>query len=178
MTTGALLPTTSGPTITTTSTFDRSIYFKLMNNEPLYTEINIPLPPLPSTLPAQTPYAPSNHFTSVSPPERGHDRCRARSLSSFSPFRTRSSSRTSDETARRSEERPRIKKEIVKNCEVAAAMNLSHQNKRSHSKTIDALAVVPAVLVLSAELFTPGTGVAKEGERKDSGIGRWEDGIR
>lgn len=59
-------------------------------------------------------------------------------------------------------------------------MNLRHQSKRSRSGTIDALAVVPAVLVLSAELFTPeeenGRG-GREG-RKDSGVGRWEDGIR
>lgn len=55
-------------------------------------------------------------------------------------------------------------------------MDLRHQSKKGRSSgTIDALAVVPAVLVLSAELFTPGE---KEGRRKDSGVGRWEDGIR
>jgi hypothetical protein len=36
-------------------------------------------------------------------------------------------------------------------------MDLSHQS-RGRRGTIDALAVVPAVLVLSAELFTPGVG--------------------
>jgi hypothetical protein len=60
----------------------------------------------------------------------------------------------------------------VTNREVAAAMNLSHQKKRSRSGTIGALAVVPAVLVLSAELFTPGTGGAEAERRKDSGVGR------
>lgn len=38
--------------------------------------------------------------------------------------------------------------------------NLSHRKKRAG--TVDALAVIPAVLVLSAELFTPG-----EEDRKD-----------
>lgn len=55
-------------------------------------------------------------------------------------------------------------------------MNLNHQNKRNRSGTIDALAVVPAVLVLSAELFTPGQG--DEGRKRDGEVGRWEDGIR
>jgi hypothetical protein len=57
-------------------------------------------------------------------------------------------------------------------------MDLRHQSKRSRSGTIHALAVVPAVLVLSAELFTPGAGGAQGAKRKDSGVGRWEDGIR
>lgn len=53
-------------------------------------------------------------------------------------------------------------------------MNLSHQSKRTRSGTIDALAVVPAVLVLSAELFTPGQ--EKDSRRRKAN--RWEDGIR
>lgn len=58
-------------------------------------------------------------------------------------------------------------------------MDLRHQGKkRSRNGTIDALAVVPAVLVLSAELFTPGDGKNEGSRRKDSGVGRWEDGIR
>lgn len=57
-------------------------------------------------------------------------------------------------------------------------MNLRHHSKRGRSGTIDALAVVPAVLVLSAELFTPGGEEVGEGRRKDSGVGRWEEGIR
>jgi hypothetical protein len=40
-------------------------------------------------------------------------------------------------------------------------MNLAHPSKRGRSCTIDALAVVPAVLVLSAELFTPGTNAGR-----------------
>lgn len=57
----------------------------------------------------------------------------------------------------------------MKSKDVAAAMNLS-RGKRSG--TVDALAVVPAVLVLSAELFTPGQG---QGKKKDEG--KWEDGM-
>ena len=59
-------------------------------------------------------------------------------------------------------------------------MDLKHQNKKvGRNGVIDALAVVPAVLVLSAELFTPGSEEqAKGGRRKDSGVGKWEDGIR
>lgn len=66
-------------------------------------------------------------------------------------------------------------------------MDLKHQNKKGRRGTIDALAVVPAVLVLSAELFTPGSGQGEgegaggkegRGRRKDSGVGRWEDGLR
>lgn len=136
------------------------------DKSPLYTEINIPLPTmaLPSTKPHQAQQ-------SLSPPPKS--RSRAVSLSSLSPFRRRSSSIGS--SGRASEEWPRIKKE-VKNREVAAAMNLNHQSKRGRSGTIDALAVVPAVLVLSAELFTPGQ--SSPGRRNGSGVGRWEDGIR
>lgn len=130
---------------------------------PLYTEINIPLPAVP------TP--PKQAQASLSPPPKS--RSRAVSLSSLSPFHRKSSSISS--TDRASEEWPRIKKE-VKNKEIAAMMNLNHQSKRTRSGTIDALAVVPAVLVLSAELFTPGQ--ESVGKRKSSGVGRWEDGIR
>lgn len=136
------------------------------DGSPLYTEINIPLPAVPA--PSKQTHSSQQ---SLSPPAKS--RSRAVSLSSLSPFRRRSSSIST--SGRASEEWPRIKKE-VKNREVAAAMNLSHQNKRTRSGTIDALAVVPAVLVLSAELFTPGASNA--GSRKDSGVGRWEDGIR
>jgi hypothetical protein len=51
-------------------------------------------------------------------------------------------------------------------------MDLGHQSKRGRSSTIDALAVVPAVLVLSAELFTPGA----EGRGKKRG-GMMEGGM-
>lgn len=154
-----------------TSSFDRSSYFKQLSNEPLYTEINIPLPSIALGCPAQTPAA-------SSPLKGCHSRSRARSFSSFSPFRTHSSGRTSDESARRSEDWPCMRKEIVKNRKAAAAMNLSHGNKNGRNGTIDALAIVPALLVLSAELFTPRTGDAKEELRKDSGVGRWENRIR
>ena len=60
-------------------------------------------------------------------------------------------------------------------------MDLNHQSKRNRSGTIDALAVVPTLLVLGAELFTPGSGDVEgrgKGGRKDSGVGRWEDAVR
>lgn len=118
-------------------------------DEPLYTEINIPLPPLPKpkAQPALTGKRPKSH-----------------SISSFRPFHRRRSS--SESTRKSGEEWPRIKKE-VKSREVAAAMNLGWKHHRSG--TIDALAVVPAVLVLSAELFTPGTAKSKSG--------KWEEGM-
>ncbi|KAJ4299200.1 hypothetical protein N0V90_004444 [Kalmusia sp. IMI 367209] len=120
-------------------------------DEPLYTEINIPLPtlPKPKAIPALTKVRPKSHSTS-----------------SFRPFHRRGSS--SDSTRKSGEEWPRIKKE-VKSKEVAAAMNLTGRHHRSG--TIDALAVVPAVLVLSAELFTPGEGKKRRDE------GKWEDGM-
>ncbi|KAF1931178.1 uncharacterized protein M421DRAFT_341534 [Didymella exigua CBS 183.55] len=136
------------------------------NESPLYTEINIPLPAVPA--PPKQYQQPQQ---SLSPPPRS--RSRAVSLSPLSPFRYRSSSISSSGKA--SEEWPRIKKE-VKNKEVAAAMNLSYRSKRTRSGTIDALAVVPAVLILSAELFMPGQ--SNDGRRKDNGVGRLGDGIR
>ncbi|KAF2133852.1 hypothetical protein P153DRAFT_372404 [Dothidotthia symphoricarpi CBS 119687] len=148
-------------------------------DEPLYTEINIPLPHIrsPPPKPISTPFSPPPS-ASLSPPPRG--RSRSTTLSSLSPFRRSSSStvRTSDEQSRHSEEWPRIRKDIVKSREIAAAMNLGHRNKRTRSGTIDALAVVPAVLILSAELFTPGQDDQEQKSRKDSGVGRWGDGIR
>ncbi|KAF2998279.1 hypothetical protein E8E13_006936 [Curvularia kusanoi] len=135
--------------------------------DPLYTEINIPLPAVPAP--------PKESNKTLSPPPKS--RSRAVSLSSLSPFHRRSSSVSSSvsSSGRSSEEWPRIKKE-VKNKEVAAMMNLNHQSKRNRSGTIDALAVVPAVLVLSAELFTPGQ--ENDARRKGRGVSRWEDGIR
>jgi len=63
-------------------------------------------------------------------------------------------------------------------------MDLGHQSKRGRSSTVDALAVVPAVLVLSAELFTPGEEKEEKEERgrkssaSVSGWGRWGGGLR
>ncbi|KAF2439545.1 hypothetical protein P171DRAFT_490240 [Karstenula rhodostoma CBS 690.94] len=114
--------------------------------KPLYTEINIPLPPLPK------------------PKALAGKRPKSHSISSFRPFHGRGSS--SDSTRKSGEEWPRIKKE-VKSSEVAVAMNLAGKHHRSG--VIDALAVVPAVLVLSAELFTPGA--------EKSRVGKWEDGM-
>jgi hypothetical protein len=128
--------------------------------EPLYTEINIPLPRLPK-------HKRADSIMSISRP-------RAHSLHhSFRAFHRRGSS--SDTTASKrsaagDEPWPRIKKE-VKSKEVATAMNIRKGHRRS--STIDALAVVPAVLVLSAELFTPGEGRKTKGR----GEGKWEDGM-
>ncbi|KAF1972694.1 hypothetical protein BU23DRAFT_599463 [Bimuria novae-zelandiae CBS 107.79] len=116
--------------------------------EPLYTEINIPLPVIPK------------------PKVDTGKRQKSHSISTFKPFHHRGSS--SDSTRKSGEEWPRIKKEL-KSREVAAAMNLAGKHRRS--ATIDALAVVPAVLVLSAELFTPGE------RQKRKGCGKWEDGM-
>ncbi|KAL5404555.1 hypothetical protein PMIN06_005989 [Paraphaeosphaeria minitans] len=118
-------------------------------DEPLYTEINIPLPSISK---------PKAH------PHLAGKRAKSHSISSFRPFHRRASS--SESPRKSGEEWPRIKKEI-KSREVAAAMNLAGRHPRSG--TIDALAVVPAVLVLSAELFTPGIAKSKSG--------RWEEGM-
>lgn len=148
--------------------------------EPLYTEINIPLPRIksPPPKPASTPMSQPPPSTSLSHLPQG--RSRSSTLSSLSRFRRSSSStaRSSEEGSRNSEEWPRVRRSIVKSKEIAAAMNLEHMNKRTRSGTVDALAVVPAVLMLSAELFTPGQDAQGQKGRKDSGVGRWEDGIR
>ncbi|KAH7551788.1 hypothetical protein BM1_09422 [Bipolaris maydis] len=186
----------SSSTTTTTATILDPV-FQIQYDTPLYTEINIPLPRLP---PPRNPARKTGNITSPPPspstaaataaaaqdaPPRG----RSKTLSSLSCFRTRHSSSTSSSqtppspsisssaTQRQSDDTPRTRprKETIKSREINALMDLRHQSKKGPSGTIDALAVVPAVLVLSAELFTPGE---KGGKRKDSGVGRWEDGIR
>ncbi|KAH4932412.1 hypothetical protein HBI30_178270 [Parastagonospora nodorum] len=155
----------------TFSTFDSdaTIYHVMSSNgdeEPLYTEINIPLPRLPS--PPQTPTNPPPGVSAITT-----NRSRSRSLSAFSlsPFRSRSSSTST--TATTTPERL-VKPSILRSREVAAAMDLEQKGRRGRSSTIDALAVVPAVLVLSAELFTPG-GEKSCGRR--GGRGRKGEGL-
>ena len=156
--------------------------FSLHYDGPLYTEINIPLPHVRMNATQDA----AQTTSSALPSEVAADKTRPRSrtLSSLSSWRNRRSSSSSStytpslSSPKESEEWPRIRKDVVKSREVNAMMDLRHQSKRGRSGTVDALAVVPAVLVLSAELFTPGTGDAKEGRRKDSGVGKWEDGIR
>ena len=157
--------------------------FSLHYDGPLYTEINIPLPHVAIS---STQNAAQTTSSSMPPSEVATDKTRPRSrtLSSLSSWRHRRSSSSSStyapslSSAKESEEWPRVRKDVVKSREVNAMMDLRQQGRKGRSGTIDALAVVPAVLVLSAELFTPGMGDVKEGRRKDSGVGRWEDGIR
>ncbi|KNG51683.1 hypothetical protein TW65_01080 [Stemphylium lycopersici] len=169
--------------------------FSVQYEGPLYTEINIPLPHIPTPAPNSDVSQISSTTTAAAAVAAGATslvekaRGRSRTLSSLSPFRHRRSSSsstsslqsptspTSPKSQRHSEDWPNIRREIVRSKEVSAMMDLRHQNKRGRNGTIDALAVVPAVLVLSAELFTPGEEGA-EGARKDSGVGRWEEGIR
>ncbi|KAI8930882.1 hypothetical protein NX059_011899 [Plenodomus lindquistii] len=145
-------------------------------DSPLYTEINIPLPRLPAPEVSGLHNTTSTSAHAQTSSQAPTSRCRSRTLSSLSPFHRH---RSSSETSKDAEEWPRIRKDIVKSKETHAMMDLAHHSKKGRRGTIDALAVVPAVLVLSAELFTPGTGdVKEERKRKDSGVGRWEDGIR
>ncbi|CBY01222.1 hypothetical protein IAQ61_003036 [Plenodomus lingam] len=162
-------------------------------DSPLYTEINIPLPRLPTphalqssnntSTQSQSHYKPQQQSQSQPQPHRS--RPRSRTLSSLSPFRRPLTSPSppaagSGAPATATEEQwPRIRKEVVKSKEIHAMMDLTHHGKKkSRRGTIDALAVVPAVLVLSAELFTPGDG---QGEGRSAGrggaVGRWRDGI-
>ncbi|CAO2650137.1 Nn.00g014290.m01.CDS01 [Neocucurbitaria sp. VM-36] len=185
-------PTTTSPqhNLDAAVVITPEIEFELKYEEPLYTEINIPLPKLARLKPSNPSHT-SRHSsdtsstsappTSLSPPPKS--RARSRTLSSLSPFRRPSSLSSSTPPSSLAkepdEEWPRIRKDVVKSREVHAMMDLAHASKRGRRGTIDALAVVPAVLVLSAELFTPGSEEGgREGKRKDSGVGRWEEGIR
>jgi hypothetical protein len=138
--------------------------------EPLYTEINIPLPRLaspvspPSTLPPALP--PTNTCSDLASPssdvhngqqERSRPRSRARSLSLFRP-RSLSLSNFSISPRPTSLDQAR---QSTSSSSSSTSLILSHQSKRGRSGTVDALAVVPAVLMLRAELFTP--GVHREG---------------
>ncbi|KAG9185399.1 hypothetical protein G6011_07943 [Alternaria panax] len=196
----APIPSTVDIATTATTTSSSELFFSVQYEGPLYTEINIPLPHIAApqtTSNASSPRLSTSNASSTLTTATEKQRGRSRTLSSLSPFRHRSSSSASASATNSpsspasptsptsgggsSEEWPRIRRDIVKSREVNAMMNLRHQNKRGRSGTIDALAVVPAVLVLSAELFTPGEeeeGGEGRGGRKDSGVGRWEDGIR
>jgi len=106
------------------------------SGEPLYTEIRIPLPRI-----VQPPSS-----TSRSPPT-STSRSRAQTLaSSFSPFHRRRSSS------------PSVKKDLEKEKEKrisTGSMMKDLVNRKKMPGSVDALVVLPAVLVLSAELFTP-----------------------
>ncbi|CAI6342407.1 unnamed protein product [Periconia digitata] len=149
------------PIITSTQTQDEYMYppftindLKRDPKEPLFTEINIPLPSLPKKGPST--YA--------------HLRTRAHSLQSLRPFHRRGSSSDSS-TSKSSASRVAQEPSSVKSREVAAAMDLGKRHRRS--RTIDALAVVPAVLVLRAELFTP----VSKSSKLSRGEVKWEDGM-
>ncbi|OCK79154.1 hypothetical protein K432DRAFT_75929 [Lepidopterella palustris CBS 459.81] len=92
--------------------------------EPLYTEINIPLPTAPALSPPAT--------TTLLP----HPTChRAHTLSTILPFHHRHGSS------------PALSKLFEESNANAS---------RTSTKTLSALAVLPTVLILSTELFTPG----------------------
>ncbi|KAF2805033.1 uncharacterized protein BDZ99DRAFT_524759 [Mytilinidion resinicola] len=108
--------------------------------EPLFTEINIPLPALPAS-PSPSPSKP---------------RHRSISLSSLSFHRHDSSS---SHTSHQSPSHTHTAKPDEKRAAGLATIK-EHQTSalRSRTQTLGALAVAPAVLMLSAELFTPGSG--------------------
>jgi len=81
---------------------------------PLYTEIPIPLPPLPPQRAPQHQIHGKNPYTQFTPPQDARTHA----------------------------------------CGAVATT----QDRRGWGNTIGALAVVPAVLVLAVELFTPGKG--------------------
>ncbi|KAF2742372.1 hypothetical protein M011DRAFT_481761 [Sporormia fimetaria CBS 119925] len=110
------------------------------NDVPLYTEINIPLPRLsasPAGASSGSPRTAAKH---------GH----SKSLSAFPGFHSRSSS-TSTTSSTESERRVRYAPRIE------LSMAAAGKGTKARRATIEA-AIVPAAMVLSAELFTPGQG--------------------
>ncbi|KAF2008044.1 hypothetical protein P154DRAFT_14473 [Amniculicola lignicola CBS 123094] len=132
---------------------------EMQYEEPLYTEINIPLPPLPQARPPIPP--------------KSRDRPRARAHTIHSPFsfhRRRPSSPPSKAPPSTEKEMALFlgedKRESEKTRGAAKGAGWQEMMKekmkgRKRNQTVDALAIVPAVLVLRAELFTPG---------KDAGV--------
>jgi hypothetical protein len=108
---------------------------------PLYTEINIPLPASPGSM--------SDPLSSTNP--KSH-----RSLHSLSPFshRRRASSPAASPEHVRESRKPEPRR-------IELSMRDVTKGGKKRSGTIDA-AIVPAVMVLRAELFTPGVGERSE----------------
>ncbi|KAF2260060.1 hypothetical protein CC78DRAFT_547828 [Lojkania enalia] len=102
--------------------------------EPLYTEIRIPLPPVPKQYK-------KGYMDPTKPRSRAH------TLSSFLPFqhhhRTSSSSSTKSDP------------ETSKEGSVVGSLKNSVVKGRKRGQTLEALAVAPAMLMLKTELFTP-----------------------
>jgi hypothetical protein len=124
-------------------------YLEPQYESPLYTEINIPLPPLPGT-----PVTTATPITPVGPTSPKSSRSRAHTLHSFSPFHRR---RSSSPSASIPEIEYGPKKHQEKRIELS--MRDVSKGRKKRSGTVGA-AIVPAVMVLSAELFTPGEGAS------------------
>lgn len=154
-------------------------------DSPLYTEINIPLPPLPGTpVLATTPASPTTPESKAR-----HSRSRSHTLSSFSPFhRRRSSSPSASISATTSSAAgnsvdyyiPEERTEKVERHEQRIELSMravgkgSGRKQKKRSGTVGA-AIVPAVMVLGAELFTPGVA-ERERVSVDGGKDRLEVG--
>ena len=132
------------------------------HDSPLYTEINIPLPALPQ---------PPSGVEAVSSPATAHlaspsqSRSRAHTVHSISPFQRHRNRSSSPEEAR--SERPQQPRQQHPNHHGLSLRTLARG--RSRSGTIDA-AIIPAVLVLKAELFTPSEATPKRGLSAKDGL--------
>ncbi|KAF2707883.1 hypothetical protein K504DRAFT_458370 [Pleomassaria siparia CBS 279.74] len=116
--------------------------------EPLYTEIRIPLPRLAQQPPSWSKSKSKSPYTSAC---TSTSRSRAHTIaSSLSPFHKRISSS------------PGARREQGSNDAKNVTRDLASRKKRA--ETVGALAVLPAVLMLSAELFTP-----EEKDRNEKG---------
>ncbi|KAF2737452.1 hypothetical protein EJ04DRAFT_510320 [Polyplosphaeria fusca] len=121
---------------------------EIQHDEPLYTEINIPLPPLPKQFANKTSLA----------PESPKPRSRSHTLHSMLPFHHRRSSSTESEKAVKFKHFPDMDSESSNDTPHTASSIKSIIRGRRRNQTVGAgaLAVAPAVLMLRAELFTPG----------------------
>ncbi|KAF2110832.1 hypothetical protein BDV96DRAFT_650449 [Lophiotrema nucula] len=123
------------------------------HEEPLYTEIHIPLPPIPERF--------LQPDLTASPPKA---RSRGHTLHSMLPFHHRRSSSSSSEKSQPSKEKAKEETGMV-------GMMKAVQKGRRRSGTVEALAVVPTVLMLGTEMFTPSEEREVElKERKHEGV--------
>ena len=124
------------------------------NQEPLYNEIRIPLPPIPNRF-----LQPSDTVAS------SKSRSRAHTLHAMLPFHHRRSSSSSSEASQRTQEK--IKEETG-----MAGMMKAVRKSRRRSGTVEALAVVPTVIMLGTEMFTPSEEREMELKERKSGVVR------